>query len=109
LDNYSYEVYNKLELDLEKLTKEQFEKLPLMKPFSFIFDNVDSFSDETPYLPFYLTESLSKYYYKTSPKKSREIVEAVQIKGLNNESMKQFLGTMYQNVNAYKNYILVMD
>jgi hypothetical protein len=108
-NNYSYELYNKLELDLVRLSKEQFEKIPLMKPFAFIFNNLDSMSEEKPFLPVYLTEVLSDYYFQRSPKKTKEFIKANQLKGIKNESVTQFLGGMYQNINVYNNFIPVFD
>ncbi len=110
-ENYKYEVYNKLEVDLQRLSKEQFEKLPVpyMKKFSFIYNNLDSTSEQTPFLPFYLTETLSDYYFQRNPKKAREFIHASQIKGFKNESITKFMGSMYQNINSYDNFIPVFD
>jgi len=109
--NYKYEVYNKLEVDLQRLSKTQFEKLPVpyLKRFSFIYKNMDSTSEETPFLPFYLTETLSDFYFQREPKKMREFIKASQVKGFKNESVTRFMGSMYQNVNAYDNFIPVFD
>ena len=110
-ENYKYEVYNKLEVDLERLSKSQFEKLPIpyMKRFSFIYDNLDTSAEGKPFLPFYFTETLSDYYFQKEPKKQREFIKAAQVKGVNNESVTKFLGSMYQNINAYDNFIPVFD
>ncbi len=109
--NYKYEVYNKLEVDLERLSKSQFEKLPVpyMKRFSFIYDNLDTSAEGKPFLPFYFTETLSDYYFQKEPKKQREFIKAAQVKGISNESVTKFLGSMYQNINAYENFIPVFD
>ncbi|RYY30355.1 MAG: carboxypeptidase-like regulatory domain-containing protein, partial [Chitinophagaceae bacterium] len=109
--NYKYEVYNKLEVDLERLSREQFEKLPVpfMKQFSFIYDNLDTTSDEDPFLPVYFTETLSDYYFQRNPKKAKEFIRASQVKGIKNESITKFMGSMYQNLNAYDNFIPVFD
>lgn len=111
VQNYKYEVYNKLEVDLERLTKEQFEKLPIpmMRKFSFIYDNLDTVSEDRPFLPLYLTETISDYYYQKEPKRTKEFIHANQLKGINYESVTKFLGSMYQNVNPYGNYIPVFD
>jgi hypothetical protein len=110
LENYKYQVYNKLEVDLERLTRKQFESLPipLMRKFSFIYDNLDT-TEETPFLPLYFTETLSDYYFQHNPKKTKEFIIANQLKGIDNKSITPFLGSMYQNVNAYNNFISVMD
>ncbi|MCC6185890.1 MAG: carboxypeptidase-like regulatory domain-containing protein, partial [Chitinophagaceae bacterium] len=107
--NYKYELYNKLELDLVRMSRAQFAKIPMMKPFAFIFDNVDSLTEQKPFLPVFLTETLSDYYFQRSPKKTKEFVKASQIKGIENESVTQFLGGMYQQINLYDNFIDIFD
>lgn len=111
LRNYSYHVYNKLELDLRNLSRKQFEHLPvpMIKKFGFIYNNLDSTSEATPFLPFFLTESSSDFYYQRNPKKTREFIKGINIKGIQNESIDQFLGTTHQNVNAYENFLPVFD
>ncbi len=111
LENYKYQVYNKLEVDIRNLSRKQFESLPIpmIKQFGFIYNNLDSTSEKTPFLPFFLTETLSDYYFRRSPKKTREFIKASHVKGIKNESIDQFLGSAYQNVNAYDNFIPVFD
>lgn len=111
LQNYKYRVYNKLEVDIRNLSRKQFESLPIpmIKQFGFIYNNMDSTTEKTPFLPFFLTETLSDYYFQRTPKKTRELIRASHIKGIKNESIDQFLGSAYQNVNAYDNFIPVFD
>ena len=55
----SYESYNKLELDLTKIS-EKFKNSKIVKPFAFIFDKIDSTStNEEAFLPFFITETIS--------------------------------------------------
>jgi hypothetical protein len=109
LDNYKYEVYNKLELDMKNLNKEKLGKNRFTKPFAFILDNIDSTSEDKPFLPIFLTESLSDYYFQSNPRKTKEIIKAARTSGIDNESVTKFLGGMYQNVNIYDNFIPVFD
>lgn len=106
--NFSYELYNKLEADLNNVNK---EKLSKWTPGSlrFIYDNIDSVSEEKPILPIYLTETISDYYYQKSPKKYREEIKGSKMTGVNNESVAKLMGGMYQNVNVYDNFIPVFD
>lgn len=107
LDAYEYEVYNKVEFDLNNLS-EDFKNNRLLQPFSFIFDNIDSTNaKEKPYLPVFMTEALSDYYYRRSPQARNEVIKASKVTGLENSSVSQFMGDMYQNVNIYDNNILV--
>lgn len=108
-DNFSYELYNKLELDIKNMN---FGKIARFKPFRPVGDlirsNVDS-SEGVRYLPTYLTEVLSDYYYQRKPVKRREVIKAVNTNGVKNESIVKFLGGMDQNVNVYNNFIPVFD
>ncbi len=104
-DSYSYEVYNKVEFDLNNIT-EEFKNKKLFKNFQFIFDYTDT-TGEKEYLPMFMTESLSDLYYRRSPKAEKEKIKAVQISGTSNESITKFMGDMYQKVNIYDNYINV--
>lgn len=107
LDNYQYETYNKLEIDLFDISKEFMDK-KLFKPFKFIFENIDSVSEKKPFLPMFLTETLSDYYYSKSGGK-REVIKANRIAGeAKNESITQFLGNMYQKINIYDNFMPIM-
>jgi hypothetical protein len=105
LETYQYEVYNKLEFDLTNIS-EKFKNKKLLKPFSFIFDNIDSSeTNSRPFLPFFISESMSDVYFKNSPKNKREIIKASKVSGLENATVTQFLGDMYQRVNVYDNFI----
>jgi hypothetical protein len=107
--NFSYEVYNKLELDIKNF---DFQKLSRLKPFKPVTDIINSSIDTTeglPFLPAYLTEAISDYYYQPKPLRRREVIKAVNTNGVKNESMIQFLGNMDQNVSVYGNFIPVMN
>ena len=105
LDFFSYELYNKLEFDLTDIPPD-FKEKKLIKPFSFIFENVDSsVTNSKPFLPFFITETISDVYFRKTPKTTKEYIRASKISGLENESVTQFLGDMYQNIDIYDNYL----
>ena len=106
--NFSYELYNKLELDLDQVNRERLETVKLLKPFKFILNNIDS-SESKPFLPIYITETLSDYYYQRNPAKRREFIIGSKTVGLNNESVSKYLGGMEQNIDFYNNFIPVFD
>lgn len=106
--NFTYELYNKLELDLNRINKEKLKELGPLKPFDFIFDNVDT-TEGQPFLPVYLTETISNYYYQKSPWRTREIIKGVKTMGVENESISKLLGGTEQNINIYNNFIPVFD
>jgi len=106
LDAYEYEAYNKVEFDLNNISKLQDRKL--LKPFDFIFEGMDT-TQEKVYLPVFMTESLSDYYFKRDPKFAKEVIKATKVSGIENSSINQFLGDMYQNVNVYDNEIIAFN
>lgn len=106
--NFSYELYNKLELDLNNIKKERLANVKLFRPFNFILNNIDT-SEGTPFLPVYVTEAISDYYYQASPVRRREVFKAVKTIGVDNQSVAKMLGGMDQVVNVYSNFIPVFD
>ncbi len=100
---YEYESYNKVEFDLNNIT-EDFKKKKLFKDFNFIFDYVDT-TTKKPSLPIFMTETLSDVYYRQEPRTRREIIKGNRVSGVENESITQFMGDMYQNVNIYGNFL----
>ncbi|NQX93005.1 MAG: carboxypeptidase-like regulatory domain-containing protein, partial [Flavobacteriales bacterium] len=105
LEAYEYELYNKVEFDLNNLSDEFMER-KIFKPFDFVFDNLDS-TEEKVFLPIFMTENISNFYYRKDPKTEKEIIQAARVSGIENNSVNQFLGDMYQNVNIYDNNIIV--
>ncbi|MDX2172284.1 MAG: DUF5686 family protein [Bacteroidota bacterium] len=109
LKAYEYEAYNKLEFDLNRIPKEMRNK-KVFKPIAFVFDNVDSTnSAEKPSLPFFIVENLSQFYFKSNPTRKKEVVIASKITGIENSSISQVLGDMYQNINIYDNNLLIFS
>lgn len=108
-NNFSYELYNKLEIDLKNLN---LKRVGTFKPFKPVTDlinqNIDS-SEGNKYLPAYLTEVISDYYFQKNPKQRREIIKAANTNGVKNESFLKFLGGTDQVVNVYNNFIPVLD
>src|SRR5699024_7260509 len=82
--SYSERVYNKLELDLTQLDQEKINHSKLLKPFAFILQNLDSTAAGKVFLPVFLTETISDFYYQKKPKKQKEIIRASHRSGVKN-------------------------
>lgn len=105
LQTYQYEVYNKLEFDLTNIS-EKFKNNKLLRPFNFIWDNIDSTeTNSKPFLPFFISETMSDIYFRNSPQSKKEVIKASKVSGLENTTVTQFLGDMYQRINIYTNFI----
>lgn len=106
-NSYSYDGYTKMEMSLTNID-EKFKKKKMLKHFQFVFDYVDTSAvTGKAYLPFLITETMSKIYHTNKPKMTREVVEASKVSGFdnNNTSIAQFTGRLQQDVNVYDNYI----
>lgn len=108
LTSYEYEVYNKVQLDVNNIG-DKFKDRGLVQRMDLIMDYLDSADNGKNFLPVILSESVSDFYYKTDPTKKKEVVKATRISGVENLQMNQFLGDMYLDVNIYDNYIFLFN
>ena len=105
LEAYECEVYNKMQFDVNKLG-DKFEDRKVFKGMDLINDYVDvDSSTEYKYLPILLTESISDYYFSSSPIQRKEVIKANRITGVDYLQLQQFTGDLHQSVNVYNNYI----
>lgn len=103
LESWNSEIYNKMEFDISNID-DDFKNRKVMRQFQFVFDYVDtSVMNGKNYLPVFLTETVSRYYFQKTPEKEKEIITASSISGVNNEQITQFVGQMYLKFNPYDN------
>lgn len=100
------EIYNKMEIDLTN-ADEQIRSRLIRKNFGFVFNYMDtSVVSGKPFLPIMISETVSKRYHSEDPQVDREVIEASQISGLENDNMvAQFTGSMHLKINFYDNFI----
>ncbi|NVK63548.1 MAG: carboxypeptidase-like regulatory domain-containing protein [Flavobacteriales bacterium] len=104
LESYEYEVYNKVEMDLNNIG-EKFTERGIVRRLDLVMDYLDSTEDGKSVLPVILSENVSDFYFKNNPKKKKEVVKASRISGMENIQLNQFMGDMYLDINIYDNYI----
>lgn len=104
LGSYEYEVYNKVQLDVNNIG-DKFTDRDIVQRMDLVMDYLDSAENGKNYLPVILSESVSDFYFRNNPKKKKEVVKATRISGVENLQMNQFLGDMYLDVNVYDNYL----
>lgn len=107
--SYQYHSYNKLRLDMNNIG-DNLKKRPVIRKFDFVFENIDTselFGKN--YLPILISESVTRFYYQTEPRIQREIIDAFQISGIQNNTVSQFSGKMYQRMNIYDNFISLFE
>jgi len=104
LGAYEYELYNKIQFDLNNIG-EKFTERGFVKRLDMVMDYLDSADNGKSYLPVILSEAISDYYYVANPKRKKEVVKAARITGIENIQLNQFMGDMYVDINVYDNYI----
>jgi hypothetical protein len=101
---YQCNVYNKVEVDLNNVDSSTKHDI-LLKPISFVFENIDTSTLPKPFVPIFMAESYSNYYFKTNPKQEKDYILAAQNTGLKIPSLAQFTGNTYTDFNIYREYI----
>lgn len=107
IDAYECGVYNKIYVALNDINPE-IKSSKLVNKVDFVMDLMNQDSSGS-YLPIFISETVSEYYYKTSPRADREIINASKVSGLKNESVSMLLGSSYTDFNIYDNSINVLE
>lgn len=106
INSYSYNSYVKMQMDFINLP-EKWVKGKFFKPFDFVFENGDTASNGKHYVPAFIHETVSDYYYRKSPKASKEILRGSQLSGIENESVGELGNFQFDDVDAYDNLIIL--
>jgi len=105
VDAWQAEVYNKIQFDANNFS-DQLKDRRVFRQFQFIFDYVDTSAvNGKPYLPMFITEAVSEVFYRKEPQARIEKIISARGSGVENPSIAQFMGNLYQDVNIYDNYI----
>lgn len=104
-DTYAFQLYKKTEVDLNNVNRAQLQNIKLLKPFNFILDNIDSTSESKPYLPLFMSETISHFSFSKSPSKKREEITGFKTSGVNNEFVMNFIEGCSQQINIYDNAV----
>ncbi|MEX0811652.1 MAG: DUF5686 family protein [Chitinophagales bacterium] len=108
-NSFSYEVFEKIQFDLNHFT-DKIKKNILLRPFPFIWENVDTTKDGVNYLPFLYKEKISDYYYRKNPKAEKEIIKAERdAKFFEGPKITDLIDDLYVTPNIYQNYVIILD
>lgn len=104
-ENYYCQDYTKVELDFDNVNKVIDNKW--MSDFKIVYDYVDSISDEKPFLPIFIKETIGNVYGKKG--EVRQELEAMRESGIGNSSVLKYLDRMHQPYNIYDNRINILE
>ena len=111
LSAYEYDSYSKVELDVDNIS-DKFKEKKLVKQIIGVVDSVESLAGEDgkPILPLFISETVSKYYFRDNPKKVKEVIEKTRIKGVGVDDgsiVSQLVGSSFQDYNFYESWIQI--
>ncbi|QMU28401.1 DUF5686 and carboxypeptidase-like regulatory domain-containing protein [Adhaeribacter radiodurans] len=110
---YQFEAYTKMQFDIDNLAPKK-KKIGLRTALSAVVDSqmyIQS-NDGKKVLPFFISESVSDFYYNRDPRKTKEIVKASKVTGYGIQDgnlVAQVIGNSYQDYNFYQNYVSVLQ
>ncbi len=110
LTAYEYDSYSKMELDVDNLS----EKLRAKKFMKQIQGAIDKFEkiageDGKPVIPTFISETISKFYFRETPGRRKEMILKTNVKGVGVKDggfISQLIGgNLFANYNFYDNYV----
>ncbi|HRG79811.1 MAG TPA: carboxypeptidase-like regulatory domain-containing protein, partial [Cyclobacteriaceae bacterium] len=99
LTAYEYDTYTKIEMDVDNLT-DKFRERKIIKQITQVLDSIEIIAGEDgkPILPVFMTESVSKLYYRDNPSLKKEYILKTKINGVGVEdgtTITQMIGSTF--------------
>ncbi|WP_176464558.1 DUF5686 and carboxypeptidase-like regulatory domain-containing protein [Flectobacillus sp. BAB-3569] len=110
LSAYEYNSYSKVELDVDNIS-EKFKEKKVMKQIQGAISKFEKIAGEDgkAVVPTFIAETVSKFYYRESPSRRKELVLKNNIKGVGVKEggfVSQLVGgNLFANYNFYNNYV----
>lgn len=105
-DSYQYEEYLKTVASLYNI-KAKIAKMKILKAFKFVLENQDTTTDGTRYIPLILKETITDHYVNKDPKKTKEVVKAQKVSGIEQLRFSELLDVAFDEIDAYDNQAVV--
>lgn len=112
LTAYEYDTYTKIEIDVDNMS-DKFRKRKVIKKITQVLDSIERIAGEDgkPILPIFISESISKFYYRTDPNLKLENILKSKINGIGIQDgtlVTQFVGSSFQEYNFYQNWLNIV-
>ncbi|HEY0656782.1 MAG TPA: DUF5686 family protein [Chryseosolibacter sp.] len=113
LSAYEYDTYTKVEIDVDNMT-DKFRKRKIVRKITQVLDSVERIAGEDgkPILPMFISESVSKFYFRDNPRLKYENILKSKINGVGIQDgtlITQFIGTSFQEYNFYQNWLNIVS
>jgi hypothetical protein len=110
LTGYEHDTYSKMEIDADNISAKLREK-KLMRKIAQVLDSLDRIAGEDgkPILPLFISESVSKIYYRDNPSLKKEFIAKSKVTGVMGDDyadlLAQMIGPSMQDYNFYMNWL----
>ncbi|RAV97817.1 carboxypeptidase-like regulatory domain-containing protein [Pseudochryseolinea flava] len=113
LEAYEYDTYTKIEIDVDNIS-EKLRQKKTMRKITQVLDSVERMAGEDgkPILPMFISESVSKFYFRDNPQLRYENILHSKISGVGIEDgtlVTQFIGSSFQEYNFYQNWLNIVS
>ncbi len=113
LDAYEYEAYTKIELDMDNIS-DQIRRRKVIQKITQVLDSIDQIAGEDgkPVLPFFISEAISRFYYRKNPTYRHEHILKTKITGVgltDGTTTSQVIGSTLQEYNFYQNWLNIVS
>lgn len=109
LEAYDYESYTKIEGSLDNIS-DYLQKKKVVQEVKAIVDSIEVITGEDgkPVLPVFMSEAISRYYWKKNPQLRHERVLKTKVSAVgivDGTLVSQFVGSSLQQYNFYQNWL----
>ena len=110
LSGYEHDTYSKIEIAADNISA-KLRARKVMKKIAQVLDSLDRIAGEDgkPILPLFISESVSKIYYRDSPSLKKEFVGKTKLTGVMGDDygdlLTQLVGSSMQDYNFYSNWL----
>jgi Family of unknown function (DUF5686)/CarboxypepD_reg-like domain len=106
---FEYDTYSKMEIDADNISQKMRER-KVMRKIAQVLDSLDRIAGEDgkPILPLFMSETISKNYYRDNPELKTEHIIKSKVNGLGVDDgamITQLVGSSLQDYNFYMNWL----
>lgn len=112
LEAFEYEAYTKVEFDVDNIS-DFLQNWKLVKKVAGVLDSIQHIAGEDgqPVFPIFISEAISRYYYKKDPTLKHENIIKTKVSGVgitDGTLSSQVVGATFQEYNFYQNWLNIV-
>lgn len=113
LSAYEYESYTKVEFDVDNISQ-RFRNRKIVQKITNVLDSIQQLAGEDgqPILPVFMSEAISRFYYKKDPTYKHENIIKTKVSGVgltDGTTTSQVIGSTFQEYNFYQNWLNIVS